>query len=128
MYVSITYTLYVCLVVQFSRVGLAISMYASNKESDGQGGEGGGGTGADEQSFSRIRQSDLYPHSSKVVGKHSRTNCPSIKNDDDYLCCGNGRSSGAALNYLCKRGANWQHQSSTQTWYLGKGVEVSPVP
>lgn len=73
LYVCTTCTLYVyvCLVVQFSRVGLAISMYASNKESDGQVGEEGGGTGADEQSFSPIRQSDLYPHNSKVVGKHS---------------------------------------------------------
>ena len=101
-----TLYVYVFLVVQFSRVGLAISMYASNKESDGQGGEGGGGTGPDEQSFSRIRQSDLYPHSSKVVGKQTAI-LTAVVNDVDYLCCGNGRSSWAALNYLFKRGANW---------------------
>ena len=50
-------------------MGLAISMYASSKASDGE--EGGGGSVAreEEQSFSPIRNSELYPHNSKVVGK-----------------------------------------------------------
>ena len=43
-------------------------MYASSKAS----GEDGGGTGSpvavEEQSFSSIRNSELYPHSNKVVG------------------------------------------------------------
>lgn len=64
--------MYVCLLVQFSRVALTISMYSSNKESDGQGGDGGGGTGPDEQSFSSIRNSELFPHREKVVGKNVR--------------------------------------------------------
>lgn len=66
----VMYYVYVSLLVQFSRVGLAISMYASSKDNDdGQGGEEEGGTGDEEQSFSPIRNSDLYPHKKKVVGK-----------------------------------------------------------
>ena len=54
--------------LQFSRVGLAISMYASSKPGNVE--EGGGVSTAREEelSFSPIRNSELYPHKSKVVG------------------------------------------------------------
>lgn len=58
-----------CFVLQLSRVGLAISMYASSKGSDGDGGGAGSPVAEEEQSFSSIRNSELYPHNSKVVGK-----------------------------------------------------------
>jgi myotubularin-related protein 3/4 len=53
----------------FSRVGLAISMYASSKPGNVE--EGGGVSTAREEelSFSPIRNSELYPHKSKVVDK-----------------------------------------------------------
>ena len=54
-------------------MGLAISMYASSKGSDGGGGGGereGCTVVEDEHAFSSIRNSELYPHNSKVVGKY----------------------------------------------------------
>ena len=45
-------------------------MYAaSSKASDGDGGGAGSPVAEEEQSFSSIRNSELYPHNSKVVGE-----------------------------------------------------------
>ena len=56
--------------VQLSRVGLAISMYSSSKAGDGEGGgRAGSPVAGEEQSFSSIRNSELYPHNRKVVGE-----------------------------------------------------------
>lgn len=60
---------FVCPCMQFSRVGLAISMYASNKASDVMEEGGGSPVRESELSFSPIRNSELYPHNHKVVGK-----------------------------------------------------------
>jgi myotubularin-related protein 3/4 len=72
-----------------SRVGLAISMYASSKASDGDGGGAGGPVAEEEQSFSSIRNSELYPHNSKVVDK----GCPATVKPFPLL-------SGEALEYI----------------------------
>ena len=53
---------------QFSRVGLAISMYASSKTASVVG-EATGVVAEEDHSFSPIRNSELYPHNNKVVGK-----------------------------------------------------------
>lgn len=68
-FLSLDLSLSVATLPQFSRVGLAISMYASSKTGERGGEREGCATGEDEHAFLPIRNSELYPHNSKVVGK-----------------------------------------------------------